>query len=351
MYLNYIHRVRAIAIICIVSGHCMRFFDWSHNPQTERICKSTVEDGVVLFVLISGFLFQHLLHKYKYKKYIVNKIKNIILPYFFISIPMIIYLVFVERQGHWAFPELNVKPYYYQILWFYIKGKQLAPFWFIPMISIFYLLFPVLELIDRNSKCYFFIVPVGIIIAALIHRPPAEINLTQMSFHFLPVYIFGMFLSHYKKTILKAVDGAVWWFIFIFALLYFTELYFYHNVGIIYVQNIAFHDKELIDINLFQKIVLCLLLISFFRKYNSKLKNNFAGNVLGMIGGLSFGIFLIHYYLLEAIFRTQRIFHYKIEGDIFPLAVFSTSVIIICIVILKISKLMLRSKSRYFIGC
>ena len=65
MFLGYIHSFRALAILFIVGGHCIDFFNWSEGSAAiERMLRILISNGSVLFVFIAGYLFQHLAIKY-----------------------------------------------------------------------------------------------------------------------------------------------------------------------------------------------------------------------------------------------------------------------------------------------
>ncbi len=350
MYINYIHYFRGIAIGFIISGHCIRFFNWESFPVFEKICKTILLNGTVMFVFIAGFLFQHLYHKYTYKKYLVNKAKNIIIPYVIISIPIIFYLVFVEKLGHWSFPELNQKSSLFQIAWFYLTGNHLAPLWFIPMITCYYLLFPLFVFIDSRPQLYSFILPVAILISILVHRPPSEANLAHVFSHFFSVYLFGMWCCHYKDRIFPLIDKILFVFIVLTLIVFFIEISLYEHAGVIYVENIFSHDKELININFIQKLLLSILLINFLQKFEDI--DGFKGsNELKMLANLSFGIYFIHYYFIELLLKTKDMFQYELKGNPLYLLILVVTIGTACIISLKLSKLIIGSKSRYIVGC
>ena len=351
MFLNYIHYFRGIAIVFIISGHCIRFFNWEKNPIMEKAFKAFLLNGTVMFVFIAGFLFQHLYYRYTYKQYLLNKFKNIIIPYIFISALMIFYLVFIEKQGHWAYPNLHKEPYYFQIVWFYLTGNHLAPLWFIPMITVFYLLYPIFVLIDRNVNAYYFILPVAITISILVHRPPSEANLIHVSLHFFSVYLLGMWFSHFKERIFPMVEKISYFLIATTVILLLIEIRFYEHTGVIYAQKMFFHNKELININFFQKLSLSFLGIYFLRKHEHFFNAFWGTNLLKDLATLSFGIYFIHYYFLDLLLRTRYIFHYELAGNMIYLMVLIFSIGFVCVVSLKLSKLILGNKSRYIIGC
>jgi peptidoglycan/LPS O-acetylase OafA/YrhL len=350
MYLNYIHHFRGIAIIVIISGHCIRFFNWGSYPVIEKTFKAILLNGTVMFVFIAGFLFQHLYHKYTYKQYLINKLKNIIIPYSIISIPIIIYLVFIQKLGYWSFPNLNEKPYFFQIIWFYLTGHHLAPLWFIPMITIYYLLFPLFVFIDTNVKLYYFVLPIAIIISIIVHRPPSESNLTHVFLHFFSAYLLGMWFCHYKDRIFPVIKKMSLILIVVTVVVFFIEVLLYEHTGVIYVENMFYHDKEFININFIQKLLLSLLFINCLSKYENL--NGFRGSkIVEIFATLSFGIYFVHYYFIEFLLKTRYHFQYELTGNPLYLMILVVTIGTASVVSLKLSKLILGNKSRYFVGC
>lgn len=167
MFLGYIHYFRALAIFFIVAGHSIDAFTW-HSKDIERIIRIIFSNGSVLFVFIAGYLFQHLLPKFTPYKYYKSKITNVIVPYILISIPAIIaFTAFVERQTVWeGFYDNTI---FMQVGLFYLTGKHLAPLWFIPMISLFYVIAPLLEKTDKNKTIYY-LLPAFILLSCFIGR-------------------------------------------------------------------------------------------------------------------------------------------------------------------------------------
>lgn len=196
MFLGYIHSFRALAILFIVGGHCIDFFNWSDNSETtERLLRIFISNGSVLFVFIAGYLFQHLAIKFQFKKYYVSKLRNVILPYFLVSIPaIIIFVFFMQRETVWQ--GFYDNPPLLQGVYFYLTGMHLAPLWFVPMISLFYIISPILVIADKKQYFYW-VLPITILISCLVSR-----GLPHQSFiHFFSVYLFGMYFSHYKTQL------------------------------------------------------------------------------------------------------------------------------------------------------
>ncbi|WP_410318632.1 acyltransferase family protein [Klebsiella pneumoniae] len=96
--ISYIHYLRGIAAFFIVAIH----FNLFTNTETlsGRIFYYFLSEWTAIFVLISGFLFQHLVHKYKPKKFFINKLKNVLIPYFIISFPVILIFALKLKSDH-----------------------------------------------------------------------------------------------------------------------------------------------------------------------------------------------------------------------------------------------------------
>src|SRR5690606_14373892 len=122
----------------------------------------------ILFFFISGYLFQHLSGKFEYKTYLQRKFNNVILPYIIISIPAIIVSVWIIPQdGMWDW--FYTSPKWVQILLFYATGKHLEPLWFVPAVTLIYLVAPLLLKIDRHPTAYW-VIPLLLIVSVAIGR-------------------------------------------------------------------------------------------------------------------------------------------------------------------------------------
>jgi surface polysaccharide O-acyltransferase-like enzyme len=158
IFLPYINVFRAIASLFVVSYHGIHGLQWGAeygNLEMSRALKILFSNGTLMFVFISGFLFQHLLYKYNYRNYVVTRFKLVILPYLVVSIPAVIAWTFLFQKSSWGIPHnFYSEPWWYRAGFFYISGKHMAPLWFIPMIAIFYLLSPLFKLIDRFPIIY-----------------------------------------------------------------------------------------------------------------------------------------------------------------------------------------------------
>ncbi len=328
MFLNYINNFRGVAILFILTGHCMDAFDWHDMPIIYNTLRFFLKNGTVLFVFISGFLFQHLSHKYKLTSYLSNKAKNVILPYIIVSAPAILYFTCITHRADMPDDFYN-SPIAMQIFLFYIKGSHITAFWFIPMITIYYIISPLLVKLDKTGFFYYFL-PIFILVSLFV---PRTNNVLINFVHFFSVYVFGMFCSRYRARVLEISDKYFLWIVLIYCLLFLMKISDYFNF----------------PINYMSKMILCMLIISLLYRYESKIQDK--GNYLAAI---SFGLYFIHSYVLQTLrylLSGQWGGLIPFEASVFLLILLCTAVVAISASIITVIQKIFGKSSRQIIGC
>jgi len=331
MFLNYIHSFRGIAITYIVAGHCVSIFDWSDAVALERWLKIIFGNGTVLFVFIAGYLFQYLSGKYDVKKYMISKLKNVISPYILISIPGIYFSVFIQQRGI-VWDGFYDYPIWEQIFYFYITGLHVTALWFIPMITLFYLVSPLLVKLDRNKKIYYFL-PVFIAISCFIPRGGYLVYLSFV--HFFSVYLLGMCCCRYKDKINEILRKTR------------SVLLLGSLVISCIVIEYYFMQGTMTWVNLLGKLFLCLFYLGLLIRLEVKYKNK----LLVLLANLSFGIYFIHSYYITAVkLFIDKYWGNYIGGDVFKLILATILIVLICYITVWLVKLIFAKKSRLIIG-
>lgn len=330
MFLGYMHTYRALAILFIIGGHSIDAFTWENNTASESLLRIIISNGSVLFIFIAGYLFQHLSVKYKISSYFSSKFKNVLIPYFLISIPAIIVFVgFLQRDTVWTgFYEL---PIWQQISTFYLTGLQLAPLWFIPFITLVYILSPLLIWTDKKPITYW-LLPVFIVISCIYARHSMPIENLR---HFFSIYFLGMFCSHYKERINPLISN---YFVLIITALLVLGLISFEFFKIL--PSVGY-------LNYLQKIVISIFFLGLFIALGERITSK----RISLVANVSFGIFFIHSYILTGSKLTYIAFFGQLpQGDIF-----SYCGVVFCILTLSTLCVLLIKKitgvnSKYFIG-
>lgn len=328
MYLGYIHYFRALAITFIVAGHSIDALVWQ-NENVERLIRIFLSNGSVLFVFIAGYLFQHLSNKLRGMKYFSSKARNVILPYFLISIPAIIISVTIFEQDRvWA--EFYDKSIWEQVVFFYLSGAHLAPLWFIPMICIFYLISPLLLELDKGKLIYA-VIPIFMVISCIVGR-----GLPHYSFvHFLSVYLLGMYFSKYKSEINPVISTAP-----VIAMSLALVL------GLALVE-FAFTTATMSHWNYLQKLAMTVFFLGLFVRHNERLTSKFVSR----LADNSFGIFFVHSYALTSgKMIYERAFGALADGNAILLIGVIAATLILCFYLIELLKSAFGTRSRMLVG-
>jgi len=337
-YQQHIHVFRGVAIIGIVIAHTIPSLDWSQAPWTGRVADALVNQSSIFFFFIAGYLFQYLGARFAFKSYLKQKFLTVISPYLILSIPaLIIFTMFTQRVGMWSwFYQL---PIWEQVVLFLLTGKHLAPLWFVPTITLFYLLAPLLLWVDRAApRLYWMIIPLFALATYLGRDGP--LGPIDKAIYLLPAYLLGMAFSHHKEAGLELVQR--WWWILLLVFL---------SCGAALVLNWpeppAYHMP--------MKMAACLLLVNLLFKYH-----HIVGSRLDYVAEVSFGIFFIHAYFISAIktvtvYLIQGSVYTGVGGEVIPggvlmLLLYATAVLLLSTLAIWVAKKVFGKYSRRIVG-
>ncbi|MBL6448900.1 acyltransferase [Fulvivirga sp. 29W222] len=343
-YLNYIHLFRGFAILVIVGIHCRISFRWSENSLFKDIFITLLDNGTVLFVFIAGFLFQYLQSKFEYFSYLKRKAKYVILPYIIASTPAIILDLYSDIPPVWMPESIVDQSKIIHALYMLATGKHLGPFWFIPMIVIFYLISPLLLKMDRPFF-YKFIFPAVFTAGLFTYRFGFFSNTIDSFIHYLPVYIYGMGAARYRKELINLKSS---WAVLLGAI--YCVIALLEVINIIDIPKLSSFEYSrtapYFAFN-FSKLKVSLLCIILLRGFYVLNRDNV---ILKALGDYSFGIYFVHLYVITAFEITMK----QIEPDfrLGPLTflIYTTLVTTLSIVAVIVVKRIFPKYSRLLIG-
>ena len=338
-FLRNIHYFRAFAIVNIVFVHV-----WG-LPENYKYCDYTIysivnivkevifHDSTIYFIFISGFLFHHLSTNFELKKYYKNKLFNVVFPYVFVTL-----LIMVFENINFSNPSMSFHISIKKVAYIFIYGKAQIQFWYIPFIVIVFLFSPVFLKIPERFIPY--IVVFSSILPLLGTRTGTRISFWQYMY-FFPIYLQGIWTSMNYPRVISLVRsyGNYLLFIAIFS-----------TVVLIYLSNGSYRIG-LIDIKesfyYLQKIALSFLIIIAFTNIEHR---NIP--ILNILATYSFAIFFTHFLIGNPYFRSC--FFRFIPGS--SLLLLTASIFYIIIVILLTLmicmgiKRLFGAQSRYLIG-
>lgn len=331
-FLGYIHNFRGLIILFVVAAHV--WLDWPEDSLTGLMLRILVENDSVMFIFIAGFLFQFLSKKYKYSDYLWKKTQNVIIPYFIISIPILIYRIHTKDYGGVIlaeYPNFDQYSVAAKAALYYFHGSHMIQLWFVPMVVIFYLLAPVFIKIDRNPRWYYLLIPF-FILSVLVDREALS-DTPRMFVHYIFPYVFGMFASHYRKEFI-AFSEKYWIPVLVAILITIT-------LNVIYDK--PYYEK----FNFVLKVLFCSFFLFLMRK-----TEKFMPAWLAKIAELSFGIYFVHYYFILAIrMGYPKLFGHEVPPTFINWLTYAVLTIVLSIVTLRIVKRIFPKKSRLLVGC
>ncbi len=346
-HLPYINHLRGLAIVLIVSFHCKTSFNWGTNHYQEKFWFSLIVYGTIVFVFISGFLFQHVHQtQFHFKTYFTKKLNYVVLPYIIVSIPAIINKLYFDAPEPW-------QSGFYQSLspivksgYLLVTGKHLGPFWFIPMITLVYLISPLLIFLDRSKYFYRYFFPLIFLAGLFTHDFGHNTSVFGSFLYFLPIYILGMWASKNETSIINLSWSQLSPLILLYSIIFALELMDVLAIGKTYgfAEDIR-ENTYLLNFGKLKMIVLCIILMNLLYRVGAR-----RIQVLELLALYSFGVFFIHLYILRIFEKIVKITLPDFTFNSISFIGYTLVVTGVSILIVYLAKLIVGNKSRYILG-
>lgn len=330
------HYFRAFAIINIVIVHLWRIpLEKNEGMENQEIIREVLfNNSTIYFIFISGFLFHHIKIKISTGQYYRKKINSVIVPFAFNAVLTWFVFYMLDRFSIYTYHEIKTNP-----LIAILTGSIIPHLWYIPFVSLIYLISPFLLRIP--NKFFIKYIPFLFVVPMLGTRTGTDITIGQY-LYFFPIYLLGMFVSmNFRKAVFILKKKQIWCFgiIIISSLFIFQIFKIYQHGEFKQLQNGIFYIQKL-------AIIGCLLPI--FDKVSIN-KYEF----LNKIASMSFGIYFIHYTLgrlqQPLLFKFLEVYIPSYGWGLTSL-IFPFLIILECMGIMYIIKRILGGKSKYVIG-
>ncbi|HDM8223729.1 TPA: acyltransferase [Vibrio campbellii] len=338
MYLKSIENLRGIAIIAIVSCHLFNF-GLVDNDLTISFIKNTLVGTSALYVFISGYMFHYVFYKrFKYRWFIVKKLKAIAIPYFILS-TLAIFLLWNFNMGYFtpienmrdpieAFRNGNIfspgDSNFEIIIKYYASGRMMTAYWYIPFAILLFLSSPLhVKFIEASLKTKVYLVVFLSILALFAHRPVSVTNPLHSYLFYTPFYLYGIVFSIYKDEMISFIRSNIKVLIFLVIMLISTQVYL-GDVGN-YTKPLFYYDG--MDLQFLQKVAFISVLFFVFEKYA------FNNNIITVLSKFSFSIYLIHPWVIIVLYHLGNHFGYLIndraEENNIALFIFMTGLVLL----------------------
>lgn len=335
MFQNHIHNLRGLAILGIVGAHSIWAFRWAEGSLWFRALDTLCNQSSILFFFIAGYLFQHLSGRFTYPKYLKKKLTTVIIPYLLLSLPALI--VSTGWRGEAMYPQDSIWPGFYdlpawrQVIAFYLTGKHLAPFWFVPTIALFYLAAPVFLWADRKRWTYA-ILPV-LLAWSFYSGRNYFFGPFGKATYLLSVYLMGMFFSRYKDQTMDWAHRLRWpLFVAVAALFWLNIKDAVPHHGIIFAL----------------KVCLAPLALHWLHRWNDVL-----GDRLDYLAQTSFGLFFVHGYFIAGLRLSYQYTtsHELPHANVVRYLLFAAFILLLSLLVLTSARRLFGKNSRMLVGC
>ena len=291
MFLTSFAYYRGIAIVLIVIGHCYGLSGWTFASYPERVRANILTGSTVLFVFISGFLFHQVFYPgFDFRRFLTKKLRRVATPYLLWSTLALV----LNRLTHTPLPDRFVGPgpslwdqWFRPALLSLVTGGHFTAYWYLPFILVLFVAAPLaVRFIDLPRRTQIVVTGALLLCAVVVQRPIDNILVGQSVVFFLPVYLFGMLCSLEKTRLYDWFSDK-------------TLLLGSGVVGLSMVQSLvyagagSYHKAPFVwnflDINLFQKLLLCLLGMVVLHRYEHR-----KIPLLSALASASFAIYFLH---------------------------------------------------------
>ncbi|MCA9659694.1 MAG: acyltransferase [Myxococcales bacterium] len=282
-----LHRLRGLAIACIVAGHCGSFVQWGGLTPTVHATGVLFCNWTVVFVFIAGYLFHHLGAARSYGAFVRKKLRYVAAPYVLTSLPVLVGFAM----------HLHPEPGFGRLLWggfapgrylaYLFTGAHAIHTWFIPVMLGLFALAPLWRRAARGrARALTPLLVLSVLVAVAFPRASSHdprlllLNLV----HFSSCFLFGIWWAKHRAALDRHTRAIV-------------------AVGLALVASTLAHEwltpgGHVVLGNRWNyvlKMALCpLLLVALQRPLPRLLDRG-----LGRLAELSFGVYFVHMYWLD----------------------------------------------------
>lgn len=332
---HHIDNLRGLSILLVVLTHLstLPLIDTSSNAVGFLVTGATT-----WFVFISGYLFYRTEHgRFAYSVYLGKKLRSVWSPYLLF---MAICVTLGILRSRPAIHDMSVLEY---ILWSVsVGGELVVPLWFIPTISIFFLISPLVMAV-AGQRSFLALTAVLMYVSLFSGRPAFNLNPLLSAVHFAGFYVLGTLCGKHAGTLQQVSRSSAAWAWMLVGLLVFAYGLWLH--GSLDLQPQTFQEAwgrpNAVEVS---KVGLLMTLFVAFSRWLSR-----PVPVLAHLAKISFGIYFVHGFVGVGFSYFERIVQMQ-DSRLVPLVEFAF-VLTLSTLIVETIRRATPSKSRYVLGC
>lgn len=326
-YISLLNILSCYAVVQLHTNSCFWIFSKDRYWLTANIIESVFYFAVPIFFMISGATLIDYRDKYDTKSYMKKRIKKAFIPFMIWSLIGLLYIILKDQN---VILNKNILDIFSMI----INTNIISIYWFfIPLFSI-YLSIPLLSLIPKNNRKNIF---TYLVIATFLTMSfiPTVCSLIGLTYNYdlnIPVasgyiiyILIGYLISHYEIPNNKR-----------------KLIYLFSAIGlaihILGTYSLSMQNEQIMQTFKGYLNFPCVLystgIFTFFKYFKIPKKLSSVSKKFDFIDKYTFGIYLIHYFVIDILTHLLKINIFSIYYRIIAPIV----VIAICIIILYFIK-------------
>lgn len=327
--LEYISYLSVISCLSVITLHTNGIF-WSFSKSrlwiTSNIIECVFYFAVPIFFMITGITLMDYRDRYDTKTYFKKRIQKTLIPFIAWSIIGLLYRIYINKSIDSS--ELSL----INIINGILNTKYITIYWFFISLFQVYLFIPILSAIDKKKRneIFKYILIVSLIITSIIPlvNNLFKLNITNpITFTLVSPYILYVVLGYllHNSKITKKQEYTI----YIYGLIGLMV----HIIGTYYL---SFQANEIANTFKGYTNLPCVLystaIFVFIKNHMSIIKNNVTDFVVKSINDYTFGIYLMHWYIINI---STTFLHLDNRSIIFRLGM-PLIITPICVLIIKI---------------
>lgn len=293
-YITVLNTIAAIAVVFLHTNGCFWIFNKERYWITANIVESACIFAVPVFFMITGAKFIDYQDRYSTKVFFKKRFKKILIPFACWGIIALFYLVISKTI---TLSQINFN-YVFNGL---VNGSFVSLFWFFPALLCVYICIPLFASVkeEKRKSVFSYLVILGFVLNSVI---PFIINVFHLGIYvsygvtvcsgFLLYVLIGYLLDKYD---IKPINRIIIYLLGISGLL----------IQIIGTYKLSYEANMIVETFKGYNNVPCILysvaVFLFVKEIGKKIKKL---NITAKISDYTFGIYLIHYFVISIITDT-----------------------------------------------
>lgn len=311
-YIKYLSVISSLVVVILHTNGCFWMFNKERYWITANIIESMFYFAVPIFFMITGCTLIDYNERYNTKEYFVKRIKKTLIPFVIWSIFSVFWCIYFKNEDI----DTNI----FSVIEGIMNTKYNTIYWFFPCLFSIYLIIPFISCIqkEKRQKIFKYSIIMAFIFNSMLPLLTKILNISYNSAYYLPTFmgyviyiLIGYYINNYdikkKNRIIIYSSGIIGLFIHTVMTQILSFKYGY----------IVTTYKGYLNV---PTILYSSAVFLLFKNIKNKKLTITLDYLTSIISDTTFGIYLIHYYLIDIAIKVFNVnifsIYYRVFGGI-----------------------------------